>query len=299
LAADIRSENVEHFYNNADQFVFISEQPIEIANNSINFHLQSLARFPNTPSVCTATADFVDCLKESARSGVKQQKLNESSIPLWQVGDVTHARADKLFGDVGDSSSQVSSLSTAIQLFLPGAVKIYYGEELGLPSTNQGIGQQMQWEETEKGFSDLTGKHFFASLPPKQAAELNFKSQSGATHSHLKVFKKLAELRARDEVFLDGEYNTSKVDGLNVFVRTLNGNDKAYLLVANWPTAADKSPRQFTVNQIIKPFNLKVGSAEFLIDHPLNEKNQWHIELDTALTMNPYEFALVRVQILA
>jgi glycosidase len=83
------------------------------------------------------------------------------------------------FGNVGDSSAQISSLSTAIQLFLPGAVKIYYGEELGLPSVSQGIGPQygqMQWEETEKGFSKLTeGKHFFNALPEKQAAELNFK----------------------------------------------------------------------------------------------------------------------------
>lgn len=82
------------------------------------------------------------------------------------------------FGNVGDSSAQVSSLSTAIQLFLPGAVKIYYGEELGLPSASQGIGPQygqMQWEESEKGFSELTGKHFFNGLSGKQATELNFK----------------------------------------------------------------------------------------------------------------------------
>jgi len=302
LAADIRHENAGKFYNGAENFIFISELPVEKANRSINFYPRSLARFPNTASVCTGSADFVDCLKESANSGVNQVKRNASSLPLWQIGDVTHARADTLFGNVGESSAQISSLSTAIQLFLPGAVKIYYGEELGLPSAEKSIGPQfgqMQWTETESGFSDLTdGKHFFTSLPEKQAKELNFKTQNEATHSHLKVFKKLADLRARDEVFTDGEYNNSKVDGLNVFVRTLEGNDKAFLLVANWPTAGDKSQRKFTVNEIVKPFNLKVGSAEFLIDHPLNEKNKWHIELDSLVTVDPYEFSLVRVQVL-
>jgi hypothetical protein len=76
--------------------IFISEMPIEKVNRSINFYPRSLARFPNTASVCTGSADFVDCLKESAHSGVNQVKLNSSSLPLWQIGDVTHARADTL-----------------------------------------------------------------------------------------------------------------------------------------------------------------------------------------------------------
>jgi glycosidase len=116
-------------------------------------------------------------------------------------------------------------------LFLPGAVKIYYGEELGLPSVSQGVGPGpqfgiMPWESEIKGFTDSKEKLFFKAISEDQAKELNFKDQNNARHSHLKVFKKLADLRGRDEVFTDGDYKAEKIIGLHVFVRTLSGNDK-------------------------------------------------------------------------
>lgn len=116
-------------------------------------------------------------------------------------------------------------------MFLPGAVKVYYGEELGLPSVTQetGPGPQfgiMPWDKTVKGFTAYDGKLFFKTLLDDQANQLNFNDQYNSAHSHLKVFKKLAELRRRDEVFTDGEYISRKIDGLHTFVRTLKGNDK-------------------------------------------------------------------------
>lgn len=149
--------------------------PVDKTPHAINFYSRSLAQFPNIQPVCT-TKDFVDCLKESARTGLNQIKRNASSLPLWQIGDLSHSRADSLFDNVGNLTAQANSLVTAMQLFLPGPVKVYYGEELGLPSVNKSGGSQlMQWEGTNKGFTDLTGKLYFDSLPSEQAEQLNFK----------------------------------------------------------------------------------------------------------------------------
>jgi len=301
LAAEIRRENKDKFYNGNDQFIFISDSSVDKQNHSINFHSRSLGRFPTTPqNVCTSS-DFMECLKESSRTGVQQLKRNSSSLPLWQLGDISHARTDSLFSpNIGDQVSQASSLATAIQLFLPGAVKIYYGEELGLPSAKGEDSQFgiMQWEETNKGFTSSDGNLFFKTLTEKQAVELNFKTQYEATHSHLKVFKKLAQLRTRDEVFTDGEFNNARLDGLTVFIRSLVGNDKAFLLVANWPST-DKNAKQFSIRDVVKLFNLKVSAVELLIDHPLNILNSWHLDIESKLTLNSLEFVLLRVEILA
>jgi len=303
LANEIRKENENRFHSgDPNGFVFVSDTVLDRPGRAINFYSRSLGRFASSQSVCS-TNDFIDCVKESARIGAQQIKNNKTSLPIWQFGDVSHARLDSLIGNTGtDQVAQASSLATAIQLFLPGAVKIFYGEELGLPSVSQGEAPQfglMQWEETDKGFTDLEGKLFFKSVSPAHASQLNFKSQYDNPHSHLKVFKKLAQIRARDEVFTEGEYNSAKINGLHVFTRTLEGNEKAYLLIANWPAANDKTPKQFYVEQVAKPL-VKVKSAELLVDHPLNEQNPWQITVDgTKLTLNPYEFALIRTEVAA
>lgn len=70
-------------------------------------------------------------------------------------------------------------------------------------------------------------------------------------------------------------------------------------MVANWPAANDKTPKQFAIDHVTKPFKIKAASAELIIDHPMNEANEWHIQVDSKLTLDPYEFVLVRVEVLA
>jgi len=126
---------------------------------------------------------------------------------------------------------------------------------------------------------------------------LNFKTQYDDPHSHVKVFKKLAQFRVRDEVFIEGEYLSDKVEGLHVFVRKLEGDEKAYFLVANWPAVNDNTAKSFYVKTIAAPF-VAVKAAELLIDHPLNDVNPWQINVDsTKLTLNPYEFMLIRGEV--
>jgi hypothetical protein len=59
-------------------------------------------------------------------------------------------------------------------------VKIFYGEELGLPSVAQADSPQlglMAWEDvgTNGGFSGLEDKLMFKAIPGDQIKALNFK----------------------------------------------------------------------------------------------------------------------------
>lgn len=129
--------------------IFISDSSIDKQNHSINFYTRSLGRFLTTPDICPGSVGFIDCLKDSSRAGIQQLKKNASSLPLWQFGDISHPRTDSLWvlkvhesnltqlSSLTNLGDQATFLATSIQLFLPGAVKIYYGEELGLPSIKE------------------------------------------------------------------------------------------------------------------------------------------------------------------
>lgn len=79
---------------------------------------------------------------------------------------------------------------------------------------------------------------------------------------------------------------------------TNNTRFKAYILIVNWPADNSKETKQFELDTVTKNFNIKTASAELLIDHPTNRNNEWHIEKNSKLTLDPYEFILVRVEVL-
>ncbi|KAI6181875.1 Neutral and basic amino acid transport protein rBAT [Aphelenchoides besseyi] len=300
LAGEIRRENAEKMYGGSQElFVIIADTPITLANRSINYYTRSLARFPNTPSVCSS-ADFIQCMAESANLGYNQIKANASSMPIWQLGDVTHARTDSLFTNLGDQTANASVLATAVQLFLPGPVKIFYGEELGLPTPQNDRTQfgLMAWDNSGKygGFSALDGQVFFKTLNPELLQKLNFDAQFNAPHSQLKTFRKLAQLRTYDEVFVDGDFATSKLNGLHVFTRTLAGDEKAYVLIANWPLPNEKSPKEFVVDSTILP-NAKITGAEWVLDYPYYHQNPSQLTLGTRLTLKAFEWAMIRLTV--
>lgn len=166
--------------------VFISESVSSRPTHAIDFHTNSVGHFSPIQNGCSASDNFIDCFNKLVPTGIKQIKNNASSLPLWELGDVSHKRVDSLFGKDVNESSKASFLATAIQLFLPGAVKVYYGEELGLPSSSNQNDSQfglMQWEDTNKGFTSFDGTQYFASISKPQASSLNFKVRKFLTNS--------------------------------------------------------------------------------------------------------------------
>lgn len=68
-----------------------------------------------------------------------------------------------------------------VQLFLPGPVSIFYGEELALPSNTDGTHRQrglMRWSFDNAtrnfGFSSIDGPHFFKTVDDTTGASVNF-----------------------------------------------------------------------------------------------------------------------------
>lgn len=177
LVKEIRTEAKEHFHEDEPaDLLIIADSAVPSA--AINLYSRSLFNYPNiTKSVCQSP-QFIDCFVQSAQVGAGEIKRNASALPLWQLGSVFHVRPD--FKASAALVPQAQAAASAVQLFLPGAVGIYYGEELGLPSVDDSQPQHglMAWnEEKNAGFTSVDGQ-FFKQLPAKQVRELNFKVSS-------------------------------------------------------------------------------------------------------------------------
>ncbi|KAH7694947.1 ATG-1 protein, partial [Aphelenchoides avenae] len=113
-----------------------------------------------------------------------------------------------------------------LQLFLPGPVSIYYGEELALPSNTRGRHRQrglMRWSFDNAtrnfGFSPLDPPYYFKTVDDTTGASMNFESEYGDRLSALNTFRLLSNLRVRDEIFQEGHFTSLKKDGLHVYKR--------------------------------------------------------------------------------
>jgi len=129
-------------------------------------------------------------------------------------------------------AAEAAALLTLTQLFLPGPVIVYYGEEITLASTalNPNSSKQyprqrgmMRWDETtNNGFSSFVGTSFFANVAQNET-EAVFSKQFSDGNSPLRTFKRLAELRAKDHVFQWGDF-TYRTTGLHIYSRYIKGS---------------------------------------------------------------------------
>ncbi|KAM3725444.1 Oligo-1,6-glucosidase [Dirofilaria immitis] len=149
---------------------------------------------------------------ESCPNGISQclhstlvasfERFNITQLPhAWQFTDYNVSRLSTRF----DKATAI--LLTFIQLSLPGAVELYYGQELNLEDstgpTNKFTGL-MQWNSSEYGgFTAGIQKPFFSTT--LNYKEDNFKAQSDSQRSPLKTVKAMAKIRQRDNNFALGE----------------------------------------------------------------------------------------------
>lgn len=108
-------------------------------------------------------------------------------------------------------------------MFLPGSVSINYGQEIGLitPLNADTALQQtpMRWSSGKNfGFSNVDGQLFF---PISEESVIDFETQYKNPKSALRAFKRLAEIRTRDPIFLNGHLKIVKLNNLIVFLRFL------------------------------------------------------------------------------
>lgn len=145
---------------------------------------------------------------------------------------------------------------------LPGIAVTYQGEEMGLVNTH------LTWEQTvdpaacntkdpinyEKSSRDPCRTPFpwddtknagFSTadntwLPVNTDYEtMNVKTQTEATHSHLKIFKKLTKLR-KQNVLRQGQYEAKLINENNVLIyRRWYGEEDLVVVILNFGSAAE------------------------------------------------------------
>jgi alpha-glucosidase len=158
------------------------------------------------------------------------------------------------YGD-GVHNDQIAELTAALLLSTRATPLMYYGEEIGMRTTEparkedvqdpigklgwpqekgrDGERTPMQWDGSKNaGFS--AAEHPWLPVPPS-AAKYNVKAESQDPHSILSFYKRLLELRRSEPALRDGLYQPLNEEDPYVlaFLRKIPGNSDAVLVVLN------------------------------------------------------------------
>lgn len=263
-------------------------------NSTENYRVLDLAE---------GTGNLIERLHRNIETGVKLIKDNSSVLPIWKFSDIDSPRIDQqLDANQKDHKTEIASLLTLLQLFLPGPVNVYYGQEIAMPSNSpsQIAPQQgtMRWEQSAKnvGFTSYEGnKNFFTTV--ENATDAVFDTQYKDAYSPLKAFKRLAELRSRDVVFQRGDISFEK-NGLSLYSRYMpNTTENVYILAVNWATDNDTAPKKLQIsremvqNHSLTNVEVKVPSAGNKAYH---QNQDFNLEKDDLL-VEPYQAVVVRL----
>jgi alpha-glucosidase len=187
------------------------------------------------------------------------------------------------YGD-GVHNDQIAKLMAALLLTTRATPLMYYGEEIGMRTTDpvqkedvqdpigklgwpqekgrDGERTPMQWDTSkDAGFS--TAERPWLPVPPS-SAEYNVKAESQDPNSILSFYKRLLALRRSEPALRDGKYLPLDRDNPYVlsFLRKTPGNGDSILVVLNMSA----EPR--TVNLALDAHGIKESSAKPLISVP-------------------------------
>uniref|UniRef100_A0A915AWE5 alpha-glucosidase n=2 Tax=Parascaris univalens TaxID=6257 RepID=A0A915AWE5_PARUN len=164
--------------------------------------------------------------------------FDRSKLPhIWQFTNYAVSRPTSRF-DI-----PTGNLMTFVQMTLPGAVEIYYGQELGLTdavNSSKPFTGLMQWDSSKyAGFTSSNQQPFFTNTADTE--KLNYKAQFDLVNSPLKTFRNLAKLRQRDDnMVFSGMTLAPLINDLIMFSRVHHADDTtntigaAYIVVANF-----------------------------------------------------------------
>jgi len=157
------------------------------------------------------------------------------------------------YGDNGPHNDQIAKLMAVLELATRGTPQMYYGEELGMRTTDptriedvhDPIGKRgwpeekgrdgertpMQWNaSTGAGFT--TASKAWLPIPPT-ATTYNVESESKDPNSIFNVYKRLLSLRKTDPALRDGTQESIDNDDPNVFAFLRRSGDHTVLVALN------------------------------------------------------------------
>jgi alpha-glucosidase len=160
------------------------------------------------------------------------------------------------YGD-GQHNDQIAKLMAVLLLATRGTPQMYYGEELGMRTTDpariedvhdpigklgwpkekgrDGERTPMQWDvSTHAGFS--TAAKPWLPIPPS-AAEYNVEAERRDPGSIFNTYKELLALRKTDAALRDGSYEAVNVTDPNIFAFLRRSGDETVLVALNMSSA--------------------------------------------------------------
>jgi len=164
------------------------------------------------------------------------------------------------YGD-GKHNDQIAKLMAVLELTTRGTPQMYYGEELGMRTTDptriedvhdpigrlgwpkekgrDGERTPMQWDDSANaGFT--TGSPWL-KVPPT-AQQVNVQAESADPDSILNCYKMLLKLRKTNPALRDGDQRTIDLDAQNVFAFVRRTADHAVLVMLNMSAAQRTLP---------------------------------------------------------
>ena len=232
------------------------------------------------------------------------EKFTEGRTTTYVLSNHDRPRAFDRYGD-GENNEKIAKLLATMLLTLRGVPFIYYGEEIGMKTTDpqtieevrdprglryfpadkgrDGSRTPMQWNAQENaGFT--SGKPWL-KIPP-QYKEKNVAAQISDPDSILNYYKKLLKLRRKESALREiGKYHSFGQDP-NVFAYLRTGGKKTFLIALNMsaepqPLSLDKLPD--------KKRRLKT------IVSNLTDKQSKRAISDKSLTLAPYQATVFEV----
>jgi alpha-glucosidase len=173
------------------------------------------------------------------------QALPDGATPNWVLGNHDQPRIASKLGP------QMARAAAVLLLTLPGAITLYYGDELGMTDveipedrwqdprnwTEPGLGRDpertpMQWSAGE-GAGFTTGEPW---LPLGDHASVNVESQAADDSSMLSLHRRLIALRKAEPALRSGRFQPLPLQG-DVLGYERAGDDDRFLVLVNFADA--------------------------------------------------------------
>jgi alpha-glucosidase len=198
------------------------------------------------------------------------------------------------YGD-GKHNDQIAKLMAVLELTTRGTPQMYYGEELGMRTTDpariedvhdpigklgwpkekgrDGERTPMQWDASA-GAGFTTGTKPWLPVPPS-AREYNVDAESKNADSILACYKRLLALRKSEKALRDGEQVSLNYDAENVFAFLRRSGDETVLVALNM------SPRPRKITFDLAAHDVEGSKLTPLYYSPKFSTDQWNrVELE-------------------
>lgn len=234
-------------------------------------------------------SNLAKCIFTNINYGINNQTTEKI---IWTLlGDET----ERLDSKIHEGSDKIVNLLTMLQFILPGSLKINYGDEYGLQTSQSSNAKEMpimSWDSSNhNGFSSAEGGLIFGK--GKNADKVNANDGFHTLGSMIKIFQKLGKLKEREDVLKIGTTKVILENGILYVYRYIeNIPGKTYILALNLnPSSTSKKTIGIEDKFLIDKENIQIVTSSYGFDTFVPREN---IDIKTgSITLKPLEGILI------